>query len=242
MEVTDRIVVNIVTLDWLYGWYGNFDILVSAGSQLNVDWGDGKLEHCEFEKRVWVRLSHEKKKKRYGGGISYKISICVEKGQILGFSEALVEFQLTGIDISGCPSLQMLNVRRLNGLDMGCNPDLRVLVCEYMEVESIDLTHNRLLESLSCMFSNKLKALDLSKCDALQYLNCCHCGALSRIKLSNHSALTEVYIGGTDLMKKSKFYLCKIVEQNGGTVGDEDSFSLTYLFPFGAAALPLKKN
>lgn len=242
MNRVDEIVIDVVTLDWSYGWYGNFDVLVSPGSKLVVEWGDGKSERYEEREQTWVRLSHEFPTWNYRDGVPYRISIFTEEGQILGFSEALVEFQVENIDVSRCPSLWLFNFCYLKGLDLNRNPDLRVLECENLEAERLDLSGNRSLERLSCKFSGHLKELWLVNCDRLRSLDCSYCGALRQIKLSNRSALSEVYLKDVDLMACSKYYLCQIVERNGGTVVEDKEDLGIGDFPFGAAPVPDKKR
>ena len=91
MDRTDEIVIDVVTMDWSYGWYGNFDVLISQGSRLVVEWGDGKSERYIGHAQEWVRLSHEYPTWNYRDRIPYRISIFSEEGQILGISEAVTE-------------------------------------------------------------------------------------------------------------------------------------------------------
>ena len=247
MDRTDEIVIDVVTMDWSYGWYGNFDVLISQGSRLVVEWGDGKSERYTGQTQKWVRLSHEYPTWNYRDRIPYRISIFSEEGQILGISEAVTEFEVERVNLSGCPSLRMFSFRYLKELDLSHNPDLRVLECDNFMAERLDLSGNRLLEQMSCKFSSNLKELGLVNCNKLRGLDCYYCRSLLRIRLSNQSLLTEVCIKGcANLTTKSMRFLREIVEGNGGTVfeseDEDDSWRLDNYFPCGAAWIPDKKR
>ena len=71
---------------------------------------------------------------------------------------------LTTLDVSGCQSLQEL--------DMSHNPALESLYCPNSGLTALDLSHNPSLRSLSCDYS-QLSSLDLSGCAApLDYFSC----------------------------------------------------------------------
>ena len=245
MDRTDEIVIDVVTMDWSYGWYGNFDVLISQGSKLVVEWGDGKSERYTGKAQEWVRLSHEYPIWNYQDRIPYRISIFTEEGQILGISEALTEFQVERINLRDCPSLRMFSFRYLNELDLNNNPNLRVLECDNFMAERLDLSGNRLLEQMSCKFSSNLKELGLVNCNKLRGLDCWGCRSLLHIRLSNQSLLTEVCITDcANLTTKSMGFLRQIVAGNVGTVfeSEDDSWRLDNYFPCGAAWVPDKKR
>lgn len=237
----DRMTIDIETVDWSYGYYGNFDILLSEDTILTVDWGDGKCEKLSVRDGQWLRLSHSYPIKDYRMELPYRICIESERGYVVGFSEALTEFSVKRLDVSACPRLSMLRVSScdLCALDLSGNKKLKILEIENFSGTELNLSNNPDLEYLDCR-NSKIQTLDIRKCERLVYLNCAFCTDLQKISMGNRSNLHDVCLDGVNLMEKSALFLCRKVHENGGNVVyDMMDFGIgMYYFPLGSAVLP----
>lgn len=81
--------------------------------------------------------------------------------------------QLTGVDFTGCESLQSVSCYNSGITDItltGCKA-LKTLYCWRNQIESIDFSDCTALEWLSCEW-NPLTVLELGKCTSLEYVMC----------------------------------------------------------------------
>lgn len=124
---------------------------------------------------------------------------------------------LTGIDVTGNPSLITLNCpqNKLPGIDLSRNISLQKLDCSENEIKSLDLSANTALLSLWC-FNNQLTSLDVSGNSLLASLDCsgnqlstldvtkntalerllCYNNAITTLDLSNNEQLDRLWIFG----------------------------------------------
>ena len=109
------------------------------------------------------------------------------------------ENDLTGLDVSQNPKLEILNVdsNRLTELDVSANTALRELYCGYNQLTELDLSVNTKLVNLSCA-GNQLAELKLDGCTALKTLNCAG-NRLTVLDLSRNIALEELVCGNNQL-------------------------------------------
>ena len=214
---TNRITIDIHTLDWTMGYYYGCGVLSPRGCTFVVEWGDGKVER-HVGKGGWAELHHGYPYATYREEVPYRIHVWSEDAEgIIGFREGGSEVETCRLDTSQCPSLQYLSYRDLRSLDVSGNPALKELDCSRSQLETLSLD-NPGLEVLNCSFSPNLKALNLSRCPALRELDCRLCSCLTRLGLSNRSALRVVDYGDTPLSGKAEEYLLRIVRENGGEV------------------------
>lgn len=214
---TNRITIDIHTLDWTMGYYYGCEVLSPCGCTFTVEWGDGKVDR-RTGKGDWVSLHHDYPYATYREEVPYRIHVWSEDTDgIIGFREGGTEVETCRLDTSQCPSLQYLRYHDLSSLDVSGNPALKVLDCGRSLMETLTLD-NPELEVLDCSFSWNLKALNLSRCPSLRELDCRLCGQLTRLGLSNRSALRVVDYSDTALSGKEEEFLLRIVRGNGGEV------------------------
>ena len=79
-------------------------------------------------------------------------------------------------------------LKSLKGLEYF--PNLEILVLEYHQVTSLDISHNPMLKQLYCS-SNKIGTLDVSKNTHLKELICSSCG-LTALDVTNCTRLTDL--------------------------------------------------
>ncbi|PID90081.1 MAG: hypothetical protein CSA97_04745 [Bacteroidetes bacterium] len=100
---------------------------------------------------------------------------------------------IRALEVSGCPSLEELNVEGclLASLDLTGNRELEVLDCGANRLTALDLGPCPVLRRLDC-HGNSLAVLVVSGCDSLRYLDCSK-NVLRNIDLSRNPALEELY-------------------------------------------------
>lgn len=212
----NRITLYLRTINWTMGYYCCYDVLSPAGCSFTVEWGDGKTQTCQSHGE-WIRLPHEYPFATYREEVPYLVHIWSEdKDGIIGFREDGLEMATLELDVSQCPSLQYLDYKDLNALDVSHNPSLRELNCDRCQADTLDFSHNPALEILSCQYCPHLKSLNLSRCLSLWKLDCFLCTSLTRLGLDNHSSLREVAYEDTALTGKAEKYLLYIIQQNKG--------------------------
>lgn len=55
---TNKIVIDIQTLNWRRGYYYSCEVLSSRGCAFVVEWGEGKVDR-HVSKGEWVGLAHD---------------------------------------------------------------------------------------------------------------------------------------------------------------------------------------
>lgn len=203
---------------------GSFSVTVPMGCSLVVEWGDGGVEH-RVSWRGWEFFSHNYpcEDSIYGDNAVYCAHVYAEDdAPILGFSCAcgfVSDSKIINerVDTSHCPSLLELRCTVVEPPDLSGNLLLKELNCDYSRFETLDLSHNPMLERLSCYFCGKLTKLNLSRNAALRELDIAFSG-VKKLGLGNRSALQWVNYECSHLDAKSEEYLLRIIEQNGGTV------------------------
>lgn len=99
--------------------------------------------------------------------------------------------RITNLNIKGLPSLTSLrsNTCNMKALDLGGNPHLKDLSL-YGTVETLDLTSNPELESITCASLN-LKSINVTKCPLLKTMNCSN-NFLETLDISGNPLLTTL--------------------------------------------------
>lgn len=108
-------------------------------------------------------------------------------------------FDLTSLDLSKAPSLQVLscNANQFMTLNTSNNPELKELHCMEGALESLDLSNNRNLEILNCS-TNSLSQLNLSHNTSLKTLLCLG-NKLRSLDLSTQTLLEELICSNNQL-------------------------------------------
>lgn len=106
--------------------------------------------------------------------------------------------EITGIDLSSCPTLERLDVsiNKIASLDFSKNMKLKEVKCEYNPIEKLDFSHNPELTKVWCYASN-LNSIDVSQCPELDLLSCSDC-QLTALDLSNNKKLTKLACSGNN--------------------------------------------
>jgi uncharacterized repeat protein (TIGR01451 family) len=118
----------------------------------------------------------------------------VTQANISGISPNLISLgcesnNLTSLDVSGFPALEVLNCKRneLTGLDLSASNNLKYLNCDSNQIANLDLSNLNNLTSLECGY-NQLTAINTNNLTQLTVLQC-HNNQINALDLTNNNAL-----------------------------------------------------
>ena len=165
------------------------------GSNIVVDWGDGKREVVSSENHTTDFLHTYKK----GGTYTIKIQKNVIRELILGDAIGTLPQELT---ISSCPLLEKLDISLQPNLSsfraINCPKLTKVSAGLCPQLTELDLSGIPGLKSLECWACKRLSSLDVSSLTMLTYLRCSET-SISRLDLSSNTMLERLILTSTPI-------------------------------------------
>ena len=144
-----------------------------------------------------IELFTELEVLRVDGELSGRIDL--RKNTKLEVVDLAWNYEITSVDVSGCPELLRLCVSftMIRSLDVSKNPKLWDLMCDHTHIQSLDLSNNKELQELSCE-NAKITSLNLSNQTKLEALGCSY-NPITKLDLSKNVLLNSVDCTGCAL-------------------------------------------
>lgn len=176
------------------GYIACIAVLLDDGP-CEIDWGDRHKSRLDAKGREWLYGVHV-----YSQSISRQVTITSEAGKIIGLIaenlSSLNGVAVDAVDISRCPSLRYFAADGMSHLNVGTNPELRIIDLSNCYCTSIDFSNSTGLEHLYIGTglggpNPKVQSLDLAKCKHLQTLGIRHSTDLNNITIAGDSPLMQ---------------------------------------------------
>lgn len=182
LYVLDSGMIPIVTMVTLNT---NLSFMVSANSDIEVDWGDGTREKNVFS-HMYIDGASKHEILFYGTNTALKWFHCRDS-------------QLTKLDVSLNTALIDLNCgnNQLTLLDVSQNKALLWLYCQHNQLTQLDVSQNTALTWLSCK-DNQLTQLDVTHNTGLTILFCGN-NQLTQLYIAHNTALERLYCNNNQL-------------------------------------------
>ena len=184
---TSRIKFTASSIAWTEGGVMHMGIKASAGSDITIDWGDGRIiTHFFQNESEMVNFSHNyfpKLEMPPSHGILFHVEIsgnhpdCRIIGFLLGG-----DMNANDLDLKNCTELEELSLdveTECSSFDLSQNTALKLLSFHVVDITSLDLTNNTALEELY-IDGTRLTHLSLTTNFALKYLYCI-CSSIEKI-------------------------------------------------------------
>ncbi len=197
---------DIVNFSWDLGTSLSKNIVVGAGSNITVNWGDGTIEQApvtltnNYGETILAHTYSEKSR--------YDASISAENIQKI---EANAN-DILSIDVSGASSIKELKVsnNKISSLDLSNNLDLEILFCEGNGLSQLKIWSTK-IKALNCN-NNRISTLDVPNSIEELYINSNNISTLDLSTFSNLVALEcadnnlrNLSIGANNLLEKLDF-------------------------------------
>lgn len=202
------------------GYIACIAMLLDGGS-CEIDWGDRHKSRLEAKGREWLYGVHV-----YSQSIPRQVTATSEAGKIIGLIaenlSSLNGVAVDSVDISRCRSLRYFAAGGMSHLNVGTNPELRIIDLSNCYCTSIDFSNSTGLEHLYIGAglggpNPKVQSLDLAKCKRLQTLGIRHSTDLTDITIAEDSPLMQFTCDDyTPLNEAAVRNLQQVIARNGG--------------------------
>lgn len=202
------------------GYIACIAVLLDGGS-CKIDWGDRHKSRLDAKEREWLYGVHV-----YSQSIPMQVTITSEAGKIVGLIaknlSSLNGVAVDSVDISECRSLRYFATDGMSHLNVGTNPELRIIDLSDCYCTSLDFSNSTELEHLYISTglggrNPKVQSLDLTKCKRLQTLEIESSTDLTDITIAEDSPLMQFTCDDyTPLNEATCRHLQQVIARNGG--------------------------
>lgn len=186
------ITIDIATIDWTEGEHAGFSFKLKPGTNIRVDWGDGRTSQLHWTgSKDNVLLDHRYKCSKSVRNDYRVVVSSTSQDAIIGFASHTIDMEIVGLDISRCQSLEELFFNDLQAIDLTHNKNLKGLTLEFYHGESIDISCNPKLERFVVRSSDALKTLSFTKNPMLKEVDCSLCHKLTKVAIANDCSIEK---------------------------------------------------
>lgn len=209
------ITIDIATIDWTEGEHAGFSFKLKPGTNIRVDWGDGRSSQL-----IWtgskdnVLLDHYYKCNKSVRNDYQVVVSSASQDAIIGFASHTIDMEIVGLDISRCQSLEKLYFNNLPSIDLTQNAGLKEVDLPFYEGESIDLSGNPLLSVFKLMYSHTLKKLSFTHNPLLKEVDCSQCHKLTKVAIANDSAIESFKCAMSPISEKCLEWIERTINLN----------------------------
>lgn len=209
------ITIDIATIDWTEGEHAGFSFMLKPGTNIRVDWGDGRTSQLHWTgSKNNVLLDHRYKCNKSVRNDYRVVVSSTSPDAIIGFASHTIDMEIVGLDISHCQSLEKLYFNNLASIDLTQNTGLKDVDLPFYEGECIDLSGNTSLSVFKLTCSHTIKKMSFTHNPLLKEVDCSQCHKLTKVTIANDSAIESFNCDMSPISEKCLVWIEKAINHN----------------------------